>query len=101
MSFKDYTQHFQNLINTVEEAEVCRLGDAICDAYRTGRTVFMVGNGGSGANASHLCEDLGKGTLSRISTNKNACALSASRTTPPTFSPGATTRVSTASSSSN
>src|SRR5262249_30685488 len=29
------------------------------------RMVFLCGNGGSGSNASHFCEDLGKGTLRR------------------------------------
>jgi D-sedoheptulose 7-phosphate isomerase len=35
----------------------------LLDAYRRGSTVFLFGNGGSGATASHFCEDLGKGTL--------------------------------------
>ena len=46
-----------------DPAEVDALVDAIADAHRDGRFVFIIGNGGSGANASHLCEDLGKGTL--------------------------------------
>src|SRR5262249_32742539 len=29
------------------------------------RFIFVIGNGGSGSNASHFCEDLGKGTLRR------------------------------------
>lgn len=45
--------------------EIVALADAIYDCYRRGRTVFVIGNGGSGSNASHLCEDLGKGTLRR------------------------------------
>jgi D-sedoheptulose 7-phosphate isomerase len=45
--------------------EVRALADAIHDCYRQGRTVFLCGNGGSGSNASHFCEDLGKGTLRR------------------------------------
>src|SRR5262245_42227537 len=46
-------------------AEVRALADAIHECYRHGRTVFLCGNGGSGSNASHFCEDLGKGTLRR------------------------------------
>src|ERR1700732_4497471 len=49
----------------IEPAEVRALADAIHDCYQTGRTVFLCGNGGSGSNASHFCEDLGKGTLTR------------------------------------
>ena len=41
------------------------LGREIYDAYEEGRFVFICGNGGSGSNSSHLCEDLGKSTLDR------------------------------------
>ncbi len=76
MTFKKYTHDFQHLLNSVDEPEVLRLANAIADAYKSGRTVFIVGNGGSGANASHLCEDLGKGTLSDFDTQKRLRILS-------------------------
>jgi len=40
-----------------------RLAEEIHKAYEEGRFVFICGNGGSGSNSSHLCEDLGKSTL--------------------------------------
>src|ERR1700675_2864495 len=49
----------------VDPAEVKVLADAIYRRYEMGRFVFVIGNGGSGSNASHFCEDLGKGTLRR------------------------------------
>lgn len=49
----------------VNPTEVRGLADAIYTCYEHGRTVFICGNGGSGSNASHFCEDLGKGTLRR------------------------------------
>lgn len=49
----------------INPAEVQALADAIFDCYAHGRTLFLCGNGGSGSNASHFCEDLGKGTLRR------------------------------------
>jgi D-sedoheptulose 7-phosphate isomerase len=49
----------------IDPAEVKALADAIYDCYRQQRFVFVIGNGGSGSNASHFCEDLGKGTLRR------------------------------------
>ena len=49
----------------IDPTEVKALADAIFDCYERGRTVFLCGNGGSGSNASHFCEDLGKGTLRR------------------------------------
>jgi D-sedoheptulose 7-phosphate isomerase len=49
----------------IDPAEVKALADAVYDCYRQRRTVFLCGNGGSGSNCSHFCEDLGKGTLRR------------------------------------
>src|SRR5258707_320324 len=49
----------------IDPAEVQALADAVYSCYESGRFVFVAGNGGSGSNASHLCEDLGKGTLRR------------------------------------
>jgi D-sedoheptulose 7-phosphate isomerase len=49
----------------IDAAQVKALADAVYDCYERGRMVFLCGNGGSGSNASHFCEDLGKGTLRR------------------------------------
>jgi D-sedoheptulose 7-phosphate isomerase len=47
----------------INPAEVQALAERISECYENRRTVFLIGNGGSGSNASHFCEDLGKGTL--------------------------------------
>src|SRR5207237_911252 len=49
----------------LDPRQVQDLADSIFDCYQHRRTVFVIGNGGSGSNASHFCEDLGKGTLRR------------------------------------
>jgi D-sedoheptulose 7-phosphate isomerase len=49
----------------VDPNEIKALADAIFDCYEKGRFVFIIGNGGSGSNASHFCEDMGKCTLRR------------------------------------
>jgi D-sedoheptulose 7-phosphate isomerase len=49
----------------IDPAEVKNLAEAVYHCYEQGQTVFLCGNGGSGSNASHFCEDLGKGTLRR------------------------------------
>ncbi len=49
----------------IDPKEVQTLADKIWDVYEKGRFVFVIGNGGSGSNASHFCEDMGKGTLDR------------------------------------
>jgi D-sedoheptulose 7-phosphate isomerase len=52
-------------LQRIDPAEVKALADAIHDCYLHSHFVFLCGNGGSGSNASHFCEDLGKGTLRR------------------------------------
>ncbi|HEY7328281.1 MAG TPA: SIS domain-containing protein [Gemmataceae bacterium] len=49
----------------VEPSEIKRLADLMYTCYERGRFIFLCGNGGSGSNASHFCEDIGKGTLRR------------------------------------
>jgi D-sedoheptulose 7-phosphate isomerase len=63
LSVTEYFEGLSALLDRVDPREVQALLDAILDAYHNERFVFIVGNGGSAANASHLCEDLGKGTL--------------------------------------
>jgi D-sedoheptulose 7-phosphate isomerase len=49
----------------VDPAQVKSLADAMYNCYLHERMIFVCGNGGSGSNASHFCEDIGKGTLRR------------------------------------
>jgi D-sedoheptulose 7-phosphate isomerase len=49
----------------VDVKQIDNLADQIHRCYVEGRFVFIAGNGGSGSNASHFCEDLGKSTLRR------------------------------------
>src|SRR5437660_9166821 len=52
-------------LERINPAEVQKLADLMWERYTAGRFVFVIGNGGSGSNASHFCEDIGKGTLAR------------------------------------
>jgi D-sedoheptulose 7-phosphate isomerase len=47
----------------VDLAAVGRCIDRLAEAYRDDRQVFLIGNGGSAANASHFAEDLAKSSL--------------------------------------
>ena len=49
----------------IDPTEVKALADLMFTCYQRDRFVFVIGNGGSGSNASHFCEDIGKGTLRR------------------------------------
>lgn len=50
-------------LEKIDPAEVQALADTMFAAYQAGKMIFVIGNGGSGSNASHFCEDIGKGTL--------------------------------------
>jgi D-sedoheptulose 7-phosphate isomerase len=56
----------------INPCELQALADAVYDAYRRRRMVFVIGNGGSGSNASHFCEDAGKCTLRRADYDNDA-----------------------------
>ena len=49
----------------LDVAQISGLADDIYQAYEESKFVFICGNGGSGSNSSHFCEDLGKSTLRR------------------------------------
>ena len=76
LSVTSYIEDLIELLRQVDPSEVQALVDALVDAYRNGRFVFVIGNGGSAANASHLCEDLGKGTLSDFEGQKRLKIMS-------------------------
>src|SRR6195952_4157914 len=73
---KDYMDRVRQEIERLDMAQVERISDLIEDAYHAGRLVFICGNGGSGANASHLCEDLCKCTLRDFEGQKRLKVLS-------------------------
>jgi D-sedoheptulose 7-phosphate isomerase len=56
----------------LDPREVQQLSDSIYDCYTRDRFVFLIGNGGSGSNASHFCEDVGKQCLTRADYENDA-----------------------------
>jgi D-sedoheptulose 7-phosphate isomerase len=76
MSARDYLSVVRKEIERLDLAEVQNASDLIEQAYDAGRFVFIIGNGGSGANASHLCEDLAKCTLCDFENQKRLKVLS-------------------------
>src|SRR5260221_7212431 len=71
-----YLQEFQTLLGQVDRKQIQTMVDLVTEAYVNEKTVFIIGNGGSGANASHLCEDLGKGTLHDFEKQKRLKVMS-------------------------
>lgn len=65
LGLSDYLTRCAAEFSRLDLSEAEQLSEDIYQAYRAGRMVFICGNGGSGSNASHFCEDLGKSTLRR------------------------------------
>src|SRR5262249_32277099 len=63
-------------IEKLDRAQIEKVCELIETAYDDNRFVFICGNGGSGANASHLCEDLAKCTLRDFENQKRLKVLS-------------------------
>ena len=60
---KDYLLAAQGVLAQVDHAILDRMVDVIWRGYEQGRTLFVFGNGGSAALASHFACDIGKGTI--------------------------------------
>jgi D-sedoheptulose 7-phosphate isomerase len=58
-----YLERLQREIARIDRQQVRRLSELIHGCWQAGQMVFVFGNGGSGATASHLCEDLNKNAL--------------------------------------
>lgn len=58
-----YLKRLKAELDRLDRRELIQLADWIYDAWETGKAVFIFGNGGSAASATHLAEDLGKGSL--------------------------------------
>lgn len=61
-----YAADLQRALNDLPLQTIERLVDLLVAAAQEGRTVFVMGNGGSAATASHFACDLGKGTRSPL-----------------------------------
>jgi len=62
MTTEKYLAELGRLIDAMPREPVDNLIEILMTAYEHGRTVFILGNGGSAATASHFACDLGKGT---------------------------------------
>lgn len=57
-----YFSHYARVLAQLPYADIERVIDLLYCAYQEGNRVFLFGNGGSAALASHFACDLGKGT---------------------------------------
>ena len=64
----DYKTGFCAVINGLDTDQVGRVADALDNAFKAGKRIFVAGNGGSAATASHMACDLAKTTLGKSTT---------------------------------
>jgi D-sedoheptulose 7-phosphate isomerase len=79
-SSKQYFADLNSALTALPEADICGAAELIESAFLAGKQVFIAGNGGSAATASHMACDFAKTTLGksheRISFRIKAIALS-------------------------
>jgi D-sedoheptulose 7-phosphate isomerase len=80
----NYVQRLKYAIDAIPLEPLQAMGEILYRAYRHNKQVFIIGNGGSAATASHMACDLGKNTMSGhrprfrvLSLNDNVPLLSA------------------------
>jgi len=81
---QSYLNEIGQMVKDLPQAEIARTIDILTQARIDGKRIFVMGNGGSAAMASHFACDLGKGTVREgkarfkiISLNDNVPLLTA------------------------
>jgi D-sedoheptulose 7-phosphate isomerase len=59
---RDYLPAFEKLLRLIDQEAIERIADALATARESGAMIYIAGNGGSAAIASHWVNDLGKST---------------------------------------
>jgi len=60
---KEYFTSLQEVLDHLDFSMIDRMTDAVWENYERGRALYIFGNGGSAALASHFACDIGKGTV--------------------------------------
>ena len=76
MNFSEYCSYVSTALDKVNQKEIDKLIEIIMLGYDEERMIFVIGNGGSAANASHFAQDLAKGTRHILNQSKRIKALS-------------------------
>ena len=59
-NLKDYGNHLSEALNSIDEDLVCALKDEIRQRFDSPHNIYLIGNGGSAANANHIVGDYSK-----------------------------------------
>lgn len=63
LRWDDYLAELKRVLDRTDRGAILSMADLLFEAYEGGGQVFVCGNGGSAALASHIAEDVAKGTL--------------------------------------
>jgi D-sedoheptulose 7-phosphate isomerase len=74
-SVTEYFEGLSRVLETLPVQTIDMVVDELMRAYETEATIFLFGNGGSAALASHFACDLGKGTVNGIPKRFRVLAL--------------------------
>jgi phosphoheptose isomerase len=72
---RSYLEDLRSLLDILDTADIWRVIEVLLGAYRAGARIFILGNGGSAATASHFACDLGKNVLGPDGRRFKALAL--------------------------
>lgn len=75
--FADYAHRLNAVMQATDWAGVTRLAEVLRDCWKTGRQVFICGNGGSAGNAIHLANDFLYGISKKHGSGLRVTALPA------------------------
>jgi len=65
LQWQIHLEKLQTYLKEIDSAEIDKVMSALWYAFSFNRRIFLIGNGGSAANASHFAQDLCKATYSK------------------------------------
>jgi D-sedoheptulose 7-phosphate isomerase len=71
-----YTNNLKNLLDNIDKDEISKIIGALDKCEESGSNIYIMGNGGSAATASHMANDLAAGLKLREIRNFNVESLS-------------------------
>jgi len=75
--FRGYSRRLQEVMQGSDWEQVAQLAEELLDCWKSGRQVFLCGNGGSAANAMHLANDFLYGISKTLGSGLRVTALPA------------------------
>jgi len=67
---RKYFSYLAKMLDSIEESEINKLGEAFEFARANGNTIFVAGNGGSAATATTMANDIGFDIIKKTGTDK-------------------------------